>query len=60
MAKRDKLKTAKRARDQYEWAVDSPPCKSQKKQKVKERQAGKKEIESHRGGNGFPYEDYDD
>lgn len=43
MAKRDTTKTAKYARDAYEWASDIRP-KGQRKQKRKERQAGKREI----------------
>lgn len=44
MAKRDTLKTGTYKRWAYEWSVDAPPSKKQKKEKAAERQAGKKEI----------------
>lgn len=50
MAKRDTSRTAHRARQAYEWAADLMPSKATKREKVKERQLGKKEIREELNG----------
>jgi len=44
MSKLDTKKIYKRGVQAHEWAADVNPSKKQKKQKVKERQDGKKQI----------------